>query len=108
VSEFAGLLGSRIEIWRRTDERLPTGLSSNDWELTGLFRAQVEIEGVGKQVEGMSMSALCRYRILLRAHSGIAVDQRVHWQGRRLVIRQVLGSPATPDRVTLRCEELRA
>lgn len=108
MSEFAGLLSHRIELWERTEERLATGLSTESWKRVGRFRAQIEPEGVGKQVEGMSFSALCRYRITVRAHAGFGVAQRVHWQGRRLTVLQVLSDPTTPDRMALRCEELRS
>lgn len=107
MSEFAGLLQTRVEIWRRTEDRLSTGLSADNWERVGTYRAHIEVEGAGKPVEGMSLSALPRYRVKLRNVSPFQVDQRVRWGGRLLCVRQVIINPLKPDRVTLHCEELR-
>lgn len=108
MTEFAGLLTEQVELWQRTDERLATGVSSETWQRIGRYRACIEAEGVGKQVEGMSLSALCRYRVMVRARSEFSIGQRVLWRERRLTVRQILSDPLTPDRVSLRCEELRS
>lgn len=108
MSEFAGLLSSRIEVWRRSGERLPTGIASEEWVPVCRCLARVEAEGTGVQTEGMTLSALPRYRVLLRVRDDLAIDQRVHWRGRQLAVRQMVEDPSTPDRMTLRCEEVRA
>lgn len=108
MSEFAGLLRTRVEIWQRTGTRLPSGLALEEWELVDRCLAKIEAEGVGPTEEGMSLSAQPRFRVLIRAQDKVSIDQRIHWQGRKLTVRQVIGDPAKPDRMTLRCEELRA
>lgn len=107
MSEFAGLLRSRVEVWQQTPDRLDTGLVSDTWVRVGSYRAHIEAEGAGKAVEGMSLSSLPRYRVLLRNVGSFQVDQRVRWGDRVLAVRQIVISPSASDRVTLHCEELR-
>lgn len=107
MSEFAGLLRSRIEIWERSGERLPTGVTTDSWTLVAKCLARIEPEGVGATAEGMALSAMPRFRLLLRAREDLRIDQRIHWQERKLHIRQIVADPSLPDRLSLRCEEIR-
>ncbi len=107
MSEFSGLLRERVEIWQRSNARLPSGVSSEQWQAVGVCRARVETEGVGAASEAMAVSSMPRFRITIRNRTDIALEQRIHWKGRRLIVRQIANDPLTPDRQTLRCEELR-
>jgi head-tail adaptor len=49
-----------------------------------------------------------KLRVTIRRRQGIAIDQRIRWGARTLMIRQLLDDPRSPDRLTLRCEEARA
>jgi head-tail adaptor len=49
-----------------------------------------------------------KLRVTIRRRNGIAIDQRVRWTGRIMMIRQLLDDPALPDRLVLRCEEARS
>jgi head-tail adaptor len=49
-----------------------------------------------------------KFRVTIRWREGIAIDQRISWNGRKLMVRQLLDDPRTKDRITMRCEEVRA
>ena len=105
--EFAGTLVERVAIERRAEARNAMGLQEHGWERVTECRATVTAEGVGPEVEGMSLSAMARFRVTIRRRDGIAIDQRVRWRGRLLMVRQLIEDPLLKDRLTLRCEEVR-
>lgn len=107
VSEFAGSLNQRIELWERSRARLMTGASSEEMSLVLSCSAAIVAEGSGAADEAMSVSAMPRYRVTVRKQSDFTIDQQVRWRGRRLMVRQVVDDPMLPDRVVLRCEEQR-
>lgn len=107
MSEFAGSLTQRIELWERSAVRLGTGASSEEMRLVLNCLANIVAEGAGAADEAMSVSAMPRYRVTVRKQPYFAVDQQVRWRGRRLVIRQIVDDPKLPDRLVLRCEEQR-
>jgi head-tail adaptor len=67
----------------------------------------VALSSVGQQSEGQALSAMPRYRVTIRAHDGIELDQRITWNERTLVIRQLLDDPRTKDRIVMLCDEVR-
>lgn len=105
--EFAGSLRERITIERPVSSRDPMGLQDHGWEPVARCRAAIAGEGVGAQSEGMALSAMQHFRVTLRTREGLSVDQRVLWNGRVLMVRQLLIDPRAKDRLTLRCEEVR-
>lgn len=107
MTEFAGKLRERITIERPTTTRTPTGLQEAGWEPVGRCLAAIGLEGVGAESEGQALSAMPRLRVTIRRRSGIAIDQRIRWGARTLMIRQLLDDPRLPERLVLRCEELR-
>lgn len=107
MSEFAGSLNQRIELWERSRDRLATGASSEEMRLVLRCLAAIVSEGTGAANEAMSVSAMQRFRITVRKQVGFAIDQQVRWRGRRLVVRQVVDDPMLVDRLVLRCEEQR-
>ena len=107
-AEFAGTLGERILIERPVAERNELGLQEYGWEIVCRCRASVTLEGVGPEAEAMALSAMPRFRVTIRKRDGIAIDQRVSWKDKMMMIRQFLDDPKAPDRISLRCEEVRS
>lgn len=106
--EFAGALSERIVIERQVDERDPTGLRQPGWEKVCECRASVRLESVGAQSQGQALSAMPRYRVTIRRREQeIALDQRITWGSRKMMIRQLLDDPLVKDRLGMRCDEVR-
>lgn len=108
MMEFAGTLRQRIRIERPVTTRTPTGVQESGWEPVASCLAAIELEGVGPQSEAQALSAMPKLRVTIRRRQGIAIDQRIRWGARTLMIRQLLDDPRSLDRLTLRCEEARA
>ncbi len=108
MSEFAGTLRQRIRIERPLTTRTPAGVQESGWEPVASCLAAVALEGVGSQSEGQALSAMPKLRVTIRRRDGVAIDQRIRWGARTLMIRQLLDDPLHPDRLALRCEEARA
>ena len=106
--EFAGTLRERVIIERPLAMRSPTGLREEGWEQLCRIRAAIEPDGAGPEAEAMSLSAMPRFRVTIRTRDDIAIDQRVRWGPRVLMVRQIAIDPRTRDRMTMRCEEVRA
>lgn len=104
-SEFAGTLRERITIERPSTERTEMGLRAGGWEIVAWCLAAIEPEGVGAEREAMALSAMPRFRVAIRPRDGIAIDQRILWGARILMIRQLLDDPRQRDRIVMRCEE---
>lgn len=107
MSEFAGTLSERITIERSTSVRNEMGLLEPGWEQVCRCLASVVLESVGPEAEAQVLSSMPRFRVTIRRREGIAIDQRVSWRERRLMVRQLLEDPRSKDRMTLRCEEVR-
>ena len=105
--EFAGTLNERILVERQVASRNAMGLQDYGWETAFRCLASVVHEGVGAEAEAMSLSAMPRFRVTIRKRDGVAIDQRVSWNGRFLMVRQLLADPMAKDRITMRCEEVR-
>jgi head-tail adaptor len=106
--EFAGSLRERVVIEAPSGERNALGAQLPEWEVVARCLAAVTPEGVGAEAEGQALSAMARFKVIIRVRGGIAVGQRVRWAGRLLGVRQRVDDPALPDRITLRCEEIRS
>jgi len=107
TTEFAGTLRERVLIERPISVRNAMGLQQPGWELVCRCLASVILESVGAESEAQALSAMPRYRVTIRRREGIALDQRVNWNGRKLMVRQLLEDPGAKDRLTMRCEEVR-
>lgn len=106
--EFAGTLRERILIERPISVRNAMGLQEPGWEQVCRCLAAVTLETIGAESEGQALSAMPKYRVTIRKRDGIALDQRVTWNGRGLMVRQLLDDPRARDRIVMRCEEVRA
>ena len=107
MSEFAGTLNERILIERPTDLRTDSGLQQAGWEPVATCLAAIVAEGAGTEAEAMALSAMPRFRVTIRLRDGIGVGQRVTWRDRSMLVKQRIDDPRRPDRIELRCEELR-
>jgi SPP1 family predicted phage head-tail adaptor len=107
VTEFAGTLRERIVIEQPISVRNAMGLQEPGWEEVCRCLASVALESVGAQAEAQALSAMPVYRVTIRWREDIALDQRVTWGQRTLMVRQLLDDPRQKDRLTLRCEEVR-
>ena len=105
--EFAGSLKQRVTIERPTLLRTAGGLQEAGWEAVATCLAAVVAEGVGAEAEGQALSANPRFRVTIRARDGISVGQRVIWSERVMLVRQRIDDPQSPERILLRCEEMR-
>ena len=108
MSEFAGTLRERIVIEQPISVRNEMGLQEPGWEEVCRCLASIALESVGQQSEGQALSAMPKFRVTIRWREGIAIDQRISWNGRKLMVRQLLDDPRAKDRITMRCEEVRA
>lgn len=108
IGEFAGTLRERIIIERPVRARTAIGVQQFGWERIAACLAEIVPEGAGAESEAMALSAMPRFRVTIRTRDGIAIDQRVRWGTRTLMVRQLLADPRVADRIVLRCEEARA
>ena len=108
MTEFAGTLRERVVIEQPVSVRNTMGLQEPGWQEVCRCLASITLANVGQQAEGQALSAMPRYRVTIRARDGIALDQRVSWSGRKLMVRQVLDDPRSKDRIAMLCEEVRA
>ena len=107
MSEFAGTLRERILIERPISVRNAMGLQEPGWEQVCRCLAAVALETIGVEAEGQALSSMPKYRVIIRQRDGIALDQRITWNGRSLMVRQLLDDPRTKDRIVMRWEEVR-
>jgi len=107
MSEFAGTLKERIIIERPVALRTEGGLQQPGWEPVARCLAAIVAEGTGAEVEGMTLSAMPRFRVTIRRRDGIAVGHRIVWGERAMLAKQRIDDPKQPDRILLRCEEMR-
>lgn len=104
-AEFAGSLRERIVIEAQALERSAMGVRQTGWREVARCLAAVEADGLGAEREGMSLSAMPRFSVTIRRREGVAIDQRLRWRGRLLMVRALVEDPARPDRMVLRCEQ---
>ena len=107
MTEFAGTLRERLVIERPVSLRNAMGLQEPGWEEVCRCLGAVVLETVGAESEAQALSAMPRYRVTIRKRDGVALNQRVRWSGRSLMVRQLLDDPRTEDRIVMRCEEVR-
>lgn len=106
--EFSGLLSERITIERPVSLRNEMGLQQPGWERVCRALASITLDSLAAEAEGQALSAMPRYRVLIRWRPGLALGQRIGWRGRYLIVRQLREDPRRRDRLLLRCEEARS
>jgi len=105
--EFCGRLKHRVVIETLSDERTDDGLTTSSWRIAFASRACVIPDGFGPAVVGDSRSSMARMRFLMRSERRAGVCDRLRWAGRLFTINQICEDPQSPERVELRCEEVR-
>jgi SPP1 family predicted phage head-tail adaptor len=108
MTEFAGTLRERVTIEQAISSRNAMGLQEPGWQEVCRCLAAVALETVGPESEAQALSAMPRYRVTIRKRDGVGLDQRIRWNGRSLMVRQLLDDPRAKDRIVMRCEEVRA
>jgi head-tail adaptor len=108
MSEFAGTLRERVIIERATSSCNAMGLQEAGWEQVCNCLAAITLDSIGAEIVGQALSAMARCRVTIRRRDGIAVGQRVRWSGRSFIVNQLLDDPRAKDRITMRCDEVRA
>lgn len=108
TAEFAGTLRERVLIERPITSRNAMGLQEPGWEKVCRCLAAVVLESVGAETEAQALSAMPRFRVTIRRREGIAIDQRISWNARKMMVRQLLDDPRAKDRIVMRCEEVRS
>lgn len=83
------------------------GVQHSLWEPVFSCLASILPEGSGAESEAMALSAMPRFRVTIRKRDGIAIDQRINWRGKLMMVRQMLDDPRARDRIIMRCEEIR-
>ena len=106
-TEFAGTLRERVLIERPVEARTSTGVQQFGWERVASCLAAIVPEGAGAESEAMALSAMPRFTVTIRMREEIAIDQRIRWGTRVLMVRQLLSDPRRGDRIVMRCEEAR-
>ena len=107
AAEFAGCLRERIVIHAPVAAREATGVRLSEWQEVARCLAAIRPTGTGAESEGMALSRMGRFEVLIRWRDGIVVGQRVTWRGRPLKILAISEDARTPDRLELTCEETR-
>lgn len=107
MTEFAGTLKERIVIEGPVTAWTASGLQQPGWEPVARCLAAVVPDGAGSESQAMSLSSMPRFRITIRRRDGIAVGQRILWAGRAMLVKQRIDDPRLPDRIMLKCEEMR-
>lgn len=107
MSEFAGTLRERIVVERPVSTRTAGGIQQPGWEPVARCLAAIVPDGVGAPSEAHALSAMPRFRVILRSREDVTVGQRIQWKQRRMLVTQRIDDPRLPDRMMLRCEELR-
>ena len=107
-AEFAGTLREPVLIERPVSSRNAMGLQEPGWEPVCRCLASILLESVGAESEAQALSAMPRFKVTIRQRDGIAIDQRISWNGRRMMVRQLLDDPRAMDRIVMRCEEVRS
>ena len=105
--ELAGTLRERLTLERRAAGRDGMGGADGAWSTIGTVWAALEPRTSGPAVQGDALDMRPRWRVTLRAGSGIAVGDRLVWRARYLRVRGVTDDPALPDRTSVEAEEER-
>lgn len=107
MSEFAGTLRERIVVEKPVSARTASGLQQPGWEPIARCLAAIVPDGIGALSEAQALSALPRFRVIMRRRGDVTVGQRIKWKERRMLVMQRVDDPRLPHRMLLRCEEIR-
>ena len=107
MTEFAGALRERISFERRSDARDLLAGARGKWRYDGAAWAAVTPLAPGEPVSADSLSALPRWRVIVRKRDGLDLGSRIVWRGRYLRVRSVESNPSEPAQMILTTQEQR-
>jgi SPP1 family predicted phage head-tail adaptor len=107
MTEFAGALRERISFERRNQERDLLAGARGKWRYDGAAWAAVTPLTPGDAVEADALSALPRWRVIIRKREGIDPGSRIVWRGRYLSVRSIESDPREPAQMILTTQEQR-
>jgi SPP1 family predicted phage head-tail adaptor len=107
MTEFAGALRERISFERRSAERDLLAGARGKWRYDGAAWAAVTPLGAAEAVEADALSALPRWRVIVRKREGVDPGCRIVWRGRYLRVRSVESDPREPAQMILTTQEQR-
>jgi head-tail adaptor len=107
MTEFAGALRERISFERRSDERDLLAGARGKWRYDGAAWAAVTPLAPGEPVSADSLSALPRWRVIVRKRDGLDPGSRIVWRGRYLRVRSIESDPREPAQMILTTQEQR-
>jgi head-tail adaptor len=107
MTEFAGALRERIAFERRSDARDLLAGARGKWRYDGAAWAAVTPLGSGDVVEADALSALPRWRVIVRKRDSVDPSSRIVWRGRYLRVRSVESDPREPAQMILTTQEQR-
>lgn len=107
VSGFAGTLRERVVIETRNLERDNIASAAGKYRYAGEAWAALMPLVPADLTQGMSLSAMPRWQVIMRKREGIDPRVRLTWRGRYLAVRAVVSDPREPSQMVLTCEEIR-
>lgn len=107
IGEFAGALRERVTIERRSGARDARAGATGKYLYDGAAWVAVTPLVPAGLVEAQALSALPRWRVVMRKRDGIDLATRMVWRGRFLAVRGVESDPRDPSRLSLLCQEVR-
>ena len=105
--EFAGTLRERVVIETRVHGRDRWAGAVAGYAYDGQVWASVSPLMPADLTRADALSALPRWRVIMRKREGLGLDTRLTWRGKYLAVRAALSDPQTPAQMQLTCEEVR-
>ena len=107
TGEFAGELRERILLETRLGNRDAIAGSSGRYAHVGEAWAAISPLMPADLSSADSVSALPRWRVIMRKREGVDPRMRLLWRGRYLAVQAVVSDPREPAQMILTCAELR-
>lgn len=105
-AELSGRLRERVTIARPDGGRDALGAADGGWTALGDAWAAIEPAGSGAGVAGEARAALPTWHVTVRARD-LRPGDRIGWDDRMLIVREVRMDPMRADRLVASAEEQR-
>jgi head-tail adaptor len=105
--EFAGALRERIIIEKRSATRDAGARAHGGYGYDGAAWASVMPLILGDLTQADSLSALPRWRVIMRKREDIGPWSRLVWRRKYLMVRGVVSDPAEPSQMVITADEVR-
>ena len=107
TDEFSGALRERVSFEQKLAERDALAATTGRYRYNGAAWAAVTPIGVGDAVAADALSALPRWRVMIRKRDDIDLATRLIWRGRYLHVRSIECDPRERAHMVLVTEEQR-